>query len=212
MTVDFKAQLFRQLNFLSSSCRSFDAGHHDEAIRIAQVIRIIMHDTTRQRSVLSHLNAKGIRLVSNCMDITTKMRRGVGNVQLFNGMGQIEMGPGGARYYPKGLDNDMFRHDIQVDQWWNETVFVLDPQSWISRKDVVLCAADKDGGAHVDAALTPAYERLMESGDLGNFADEHGNQTPITGHHFVALRQMGNELFASQELIALVEEFIPKVR
>jgi hypothetical protein len=118
----------------------------------------------------------------------------------------------GRVYYPKGLDDYMFRHDIQVDQWWNETVFVLDPQSWISRKDVVLCAANKDGGAHVDVALTPAYERLMESGALGNFVDEHGNQAPITGHHFVALRQMGNELFASQELIALVEEFMPKVR
>jgi hypothetical protein len=68
---------------------------------------------------------------------------------------------------------------------------------------LTLSAADKDGGAHVDAVLTPAYERLMESGDLGNFVDDCGNQTPITGHHFVALRQMGHELFASQQLIAL---------
>ena len=40
------------------------------------------------------------------------------------------------------------------------------PGTQVSRKDVVLVAADKDGGAHVDSALTPEYERLIESGDL----------------------------------------------
>jgi hypothetical protein len=71
------------------------------------------------------------------------------------------------------------------------------------RERIVLDAADKDGGAHVDAALTPMYLRLVESGDLGFFVDEHGKQTPITGHHYVALRQMGHELLDSPALVAL---------
>ena len=88
----------------------------------------------------------------------------------------------------------MFDHTLSVDQWLKETVFILDPDTWVSREAVVLNAADKDGGAHVDAQLTPLYERLVNSGDLGVFVDEHGSETPITEHHYVVLRQVVYEL------------------
>ena len=105
-------------------------------------------------------------------------------------MGQVEIGSQGWRYYPN-LASGMFDHTLAVDQWLKETVFILDPGTLVSRKTMVLDAADKDGGAHVDSQLTPVYERLMNSGDLGVFVDEHGSETPITGHHYVALRQNG---------------------
>jgi hypothetical protein len=199
--MDFTAALKKELGFLHRSCHSFDSGFHDEAVRIAVCIRVLIHDTKRQTSLLTHLKARDISLRSSCLDIASKVRPGE-SVQVFNGMGQFEMGPTGARYYPK-LSGGMFHYDLPVEEWWAQTVFILDSATWVSRKDVVLTAADKDGGAHVDAALTPEYERLVASGDLGYFVDEHGSQTPITDHHFVALRQMGYELLNSHGLIAL---------
>jgi hypothetical protein len=185
--VDFRAALKKQIDFLTRSCQSFDAGFHDEAIRIAQCIRVLLHDTNRQRSVLTHLGAKNVALTSTCLDIAAEGERCPGARCLgFNGMGRYAPGSVPA-YFPK-LGNGRFRYDLPVDRWWMQTVFVLDPDTWVSRKDIVLDAADKDGGAHVDAALTPMYLRLVESGDLGFFVDEHGKQTPITGHHYVALR------------------------
>src|SRR5713101_128556 len=156
--VDFRAHLKRQLEFLSRSCQSFDAGSHDEAIRIAQCLRVLMHDTARQKSLLTHLNAKGINLISTCLDIAAKVRDpnslGFGGRPLmFNGMGRFSAGPAGASYFPK-LGDGMFCYEIPVEQWWTQTVFILDPKTWVSRKDVVLSAADKDGGAHVDSSLT----------------------------------------------------------
>jgi hypothetical protein len=200
--VDFRESLKRQFGFLARSCHSFDAGYHDEAIRIAQCIRVLMHDTGKQRSLLTHLNAKSVSLMSTCLDIASKMRPG-SRVQMFNGMGMFRSSPEGASYFPK-LDDSMFQHDLPVEQWWAETVFILDPETWVSRKRVVLDAADKDGGAHVDAALTPIYERLVDSGDLGCFFDEQGTEIRVTGHHYVALRQMGHELLNSPSLVALV--------
>ena len=191
--VDFRQKLREQLGFLGRSCGAFDAGYQDEAIRIAQCIRVLIHDTRNQVSVLSHLNARNTRLTSTCLDITAKMRPGY-RAQMFNGMGRFAFGSEGARYFPKLGDNPMFNHDLPVDDWWEETVFILDPETWVSRRDVVLNAADKDGGAHVDAALTPLYQRLVNSGDLGCFVDKHGAETPITGHHYVALRQMGRRV------------------
>jgi hypothetical protein len=38
---------------------------------------------------------------------------------------------------------------------------------------------------------------------LGVFVDEHGSETPITGHHYVALRQMGYEILNSPDLLKL---------
>ena len=166
-----------------------------------------MHDTARQKSLLTHLNAKGINLISTCLDIAAKVRDpnslGFGGRPLmFNGMGRFSTGPAGASYFPK-LGDGMFCYEMPVEQWWTQTVFILDPKTWVSRKDVVLSAADKDGGAHVDSSLTPEYERLIESGDLGCFTDDRGTTIPMSGHHYVALRQMGYELLASPALRAL---------
>ena len=205
--VDFKAALVRQLGFVDRSCQSFDAGFHDEAIRIAQCIRVIMHDTRTQKSVLTHLGAKNIMLSSTCLDILSKLADpnslAFGSrPRMFNGMGQFSIGPDGSQYFPK-LGDGIFCHDLPVDNWWLEIVLILDPDTMVSRKDVVLVAANKDGGAHVDSKLTPYYERLIQSEDLGCFTDEHGSRAPISGHHYVALRQIGYELLSSPALIAL---------
>jgi hypothetical protein len=199
---DFKESLKRQLGFVERSCQAFDAGFHDEAIRIAQCIRVITHNTKTQTSVLAHLNARNITLLSTCLDIAAKVRQFGGRAVHFNGMGQFDIGPQSARYHPK-LGPGMFDHALSVDEWLKETVFILDPDTWVSREGVVLNAADKDGGAHVDAQLTPLYQRLVNSGDLGVFVDGHGSETPITGHHYVALRQMGHELLNSPDLLKL---------
>jgi hypothetical protein len=76
---------------------------------------------------------------------------------------------------------------------------VLDPMTELRRKDIALDAADKDGGAHVDAKLTPAYERLIaDSTESGFFSSDKAGDRTIGGHHYVALRQLGCEILNSQ--------------
>ena len=59
-TVDFKAHLAKQLRFLERSCKSYDAGFTDEAVRIATVIRVIIHQTGTSTPLLKHLGATTI--------------------------------------------------------------------------------------------------------------------------------------------------------
>ena len=83
---------------------------------------------------------------------------------------------------------------------------VLDRQR-ITRKDIVLAAANKDGGAHVDANLTDEYKALTKDGAVGCFVYETlGNrlEAPIRDAHLVSLRQIGCELLHSPELTKLV--------
>ena len=89
--VDFRQKLREQLGFLERSCGAFDAGYHDEAIRIAQCIRVLMRDTRTQTSLLTHLNARDINLLSICFNIAPRMQRGVGGFQTFNGMGRASL-------------------------------------------------------------------------------------------------------------------------
>ncbi len=46
------------------SCAAYDQGHIDEAVRIATLIRVLIHDTRNSISLLKHLDALGINLSS----------------------------------------------------------------------------------------------------------------------------------------------------
>lgn len=100
-------------------------------------------------------------------------------------------GEGG--YRPK-LGNGPVQQFLAIDDWWRQTVYVLAPTIHLSRRDIVLAAANKDGGAHVDERLTPDYELLITPGSLGLLVSEHQGlriEQPISDGHFVALRQDG---------------------
>lgn len=207
--VDFKLHLCRQLGFIELSCTSFDYGFHDEAIRIATVIRVLIHQTSKSTSLLTHLGATNVGILSTCIDIVAKFKDPNSlaygaTPRMFNGMGAFSLGQN-ATYAPK-LGNSYVQSFLTAHDWWNQVVFILDKNTWVTRKQVALAAANKDGGAHIDTKLTPNYGRLIESGDLGYLISTLENQEivlPITGHHYVALRQMGYEILNSPDLIAL---------
>ncbi|MDQ3260301.1 MAG: hypothetical protein M3Q00_05865 [Pseudomonadota bacterium] len=66
MALDFRNHLRRQLGFLKRSSESFDRDNRDEAVRIATTIRILIHNTQSSVSLLKHMNATTISLLSSC--------------------------------------------------------------------------------------------------------------------------------------------------
>jgi hypothetical protein len=57
---------------------------------------------------------------------------------------------------------------------------------------IVLSAANKDGGAHVDEKLTPEYEALAKDGAVGALVYEstdHYREEQIGDAHLVSLKQ-----------------------
>ncbi len=124
------------------------------------------------------------------------------------GMGRLTLTAGptatGGTWKPS-ISPDSIKTQLSVSDWWNQIVYILGTAR-CSRKDLVLAAADKDGGAHVDAKLTADYETLMTSGERGFFhypTGETGNFKPIMDAHLVYLRQIGHELLNSPDLLAL---------
>ena len=200
----FIDQLRRQLDFLERSSVIYDSGKQDEAIRLATTIRVIIHTTPHSTSLLSHLGGEQIHLLSTCMDLRPMLDGSdpfyAGTrFQFFNGMALLNP-------YRAKLGDGPFRRLLLVPGWWNETVYVLDHNTSLTRRNIVLDAANTDGGAHVAARLRHRYAALVQPGSLGEIVSQQNGQTvgrPIADGHFVALRQMAYEILNSQELLNL---------
>lgn len=199
--MDFVAQLKRQLSFLERSAATYDLGHYDEAIRMATVMRVLLHQTSKSTSLLQHLNAEKISLLS------TAECENIDAVFYYMGLGILQVGSDGSSYQP-GLGEGWTKQLIPAQQWWEQVVYVLDRDIRLSRKDIVLAAANQDGGAHVDSKLKPNYAELSRDGGLGLLlVNQDGTKCDeqITGAHFVAIRQMAYELLHSSELQSLID-------
>lgn len=137
-------QVRRQMNFIVTSCNAYDAGLRAEAIRIAAAIRVMFHDTGRSRSLIrSHLGLSDIRLRSTAVPV-------VGPTAHFPGF--IGLEPDQSSFRPYGDDSP---RDEQVgfETWWSkEHILKLSKNDEVvTRKQLILAAANTDGGAHVDA-------------------------------------------------------------
>jgi len=194
--------LVRQLSFLRHSCASFDAGFIDEAIRIAVVIRTLAHDTTRSSSLLSQIGSPNIHLLSTCPEIepnTIMFSGGLSTTQV-----KIENGKLVHAIYQPLLDSGPpTQRLLPWKDWWRQIVYLIDVGS-ITRRQIVLGAANKDGGAHVDPKLTAEYEALCRG--VMSISYKLGGQTggfPIQDVHLSDLRQMAHELLHSHDILAL---------
>jgi hypothetical protein len=200
----FQKKLREQLGFLERSCQMYDEGHIEEAIRIAGTLRTLIHDTGKSTSLLKHMNATGIRLWSTTDSAPER-------AAMYYGMGQYRHLNGVSSFGPS-FDNTPTMELLPLDEWWGQVVYVFDAGEdaqtdeerekgfRLSRKDIVLTAANKDGGAHVDKKLTRAYERLTADGAVGSFGMEIGGEVqvvPIKYAHLVSLRQIGFEVLKS---------------
>jgi hypothetical protein len=173
---------------------------------MATQIRVILNPGGKKsRSLLQHLNSARIPLLTtsegapNRPDLSEYV--GMGSFR-FSSDGQTAIG----KYYPS-LDNSLHREYIPADRWWKQVVLFTDGTRY-SREAIVRDTANKEGGAHVAATLTPEYEKLTTPGVIGDLVENSGGvetRTPILDVHFVCIRQMTYEILNSPELLKLAD-------
>lgn len=197
----FKEQLKRQIGFLNLSCAAFDHGFQDEAIRIAMVLRVVFHQTRNSTALLTHFGNPQINLLSTVPESSKES-------VFFDGITGMAVGGSGPKYIAL-LGDAPTQCLLPFASWWNQTIFVRN-SARATRKLTVLGATNKDGGAHVDPKLNKEYELAISVGRSLQvvMADEDGeNEARIeypSGSHYAALRQMGFEVLASPDFVALV--------
>jgi len=195
---DLVEHLRRQLIFLRSSARAYDDGDAVEAVRIAIVIRVLCHDTGKSASLLGQLGVKDqMQLVTTAGTLSSSEQQQLDYAELLGGM-TFGANPT-YNPIPAGAPT------IACPDWWEQPVFLRDGKL-ISRKLVVLSAANKDGGAHVDAPN--ANLMAMKDGFwIKTFTNADGVKIsePSGNIHFRMLRRLADELLSSHELQALAQ-------
>ncbi len=195
MAVDFRQHLARQLDFLRASAAAYDAGYRDEAYRIAVVLRVLIHQTRTSTSLLRHLGAESVPLLSTTEPAspTAIFYDGLSLIAVQGGSGDVTVGP--------ALDQAHTRGFVAALDWWTEELFVLNTTR-LSRKNIVLSAANQDGGAHVDAQLDLQYAEFKQG--IWSGPQDPSVTYDIPEPQLVFLRQMAYEILNSPSLGDLV--------
>jgi hypothetical protein len=176
-TEDLSAHLSRQLIFLRNSVSAYDNGCVEEAIRIGVVIRVLCHDTQSSVSLLKQMGQKTtLRLATTAKTVPNDFLETTDFGELMAGM-----------TFSHNLEYDQVPEDsptILCTDWWEQPVFIRDKKAY-TRKDIVLSAANKDGGAHVDNP--DANLQALQEGfwiRTVTHADGTTRKEPLVDNHF----------------------------
>lgn len=185
---ELREQLAMQIDFLTRSAEAFDRGFTDEAIRLAATLRLLLHDTSNSKSLLGQLKMKDrLFLDTSCVYDPE-------NIAPFWGLISIALGPPEVRYVAM-LDNVKNKiRKAPFSEWWNEIVFADAYKRTLTRKDLVLTAANQDGGVHVDASLNETYAAFTKDNALGWKAGTTEGERPIAKPEYPAIRQIAHEV------------------
>lgn len=187
-----------QIHFISVSCKQFDLGDEKEARRIATNLRILLHDTSHSRSLSQQLGLKRkllfISLASDYSPVNL-----VTSWQLLTAQMQYNENGASTSFTPQKVNDSPGRNFLlNADDWWNQIIFD-DKQYQLSRRDIVLAVANKDGGAHVDDKLSNKFADLVKNNSLG-LQTMVGQ--PLDGNPaYNAIRTIADELLFSLELM-----------
>jgi len=160
------AKLREQMEFLRTSLRAFYAGDFAESVRIATVIRVLVHESGMSKPLLKQAKPNGLELpiLEHAGDWSSQEA-------IFSFAVSVRLGSTIA----PAVDLGSSHHTLSsVGAWWNRTVFTFQSrvgtQLFYRRKQVVLILSNKEGGAHLDQNEDPDYARLLTDLPL-SFAD-----------------------------------------
>ncbi|UJX27786.1 hypothetical protein [Pseudoalteromonas sp. CF6-2] len=188
----------KQYEFIENSSALFDLGKTNEAVRIATCLRVLVHDTKNSTSLLKLMEKKEILKIRS----TSAFFDGVKSFGFsLTGI----MSTGNINRLVPNLHRIHYDKEISVDEWWNEVVFAMPELGAFTRKDFVLIAANKDGGAHVDK-LPQKYQKLQE-GEAG-ISIQLGSeiQSNFSEMWPCLLRQLAWEFINSPDILVLAHK------
>ena len=142
--------LNQQIDLLHLSCNNFDNGNMNAALYMASTIRVLLHHTEKSFSILNQLK--------NCFNIDRKnlydpsaiVRSNLSNYKV-EVISDSEVKMNVCPILSKS--NNL----VNFESWWHNISIYWETYT-LSRKDIILLLANKEGGSHVDPKIP---EELM---------------------------------------------------
>ena len=192
---ELRAHLREQIGFLKSSADAFDRGELPEAKRLAVALRILIHESPTSHSLLGQLGQRDRDFCSLSYGANRQGNLLPGSNLLV--MVKSLLTPTEPLRYMAPLD-DAPLGSVPLSEWWEAPVFWHPDGLTLSRRQLVLSVANKDGGAHVDPELGQAYAHFSREDGIGVRADVASREL-ILGATDVAVRQIAHETLRSLE-------------
>jgi hypothetical protein len=198
--------LENQRRFLETSAAAYDAGDETEAIRMATVAYVLLHDGGRRnKSILTQLGMRGsLRFVASGNGINPK--------NLFTQLplvmvGAFSEGPR-AEYLPLLGQGPMAPRNLQFGRWWEEIIYQSQKGRTLTRKSLIMSLRDQEGGGHFDEELSDeAYISAADKTTVGLFISINGtDRMPEKGPHLATMRQIAWEI--ERTLKPLVQQLL----
>jgi hypothetical protein len=163
----FLAQkLEEQRHLLRKSITEFAAGDLSEGVRLAIAMRVLIHETGSCKPLLGQLTPNYLELgiLDQKPQREEKLPPGIHKAVVMSVPIRMLISAKGVFFNPE-LDAEQHAPSI-LGKWWTRSSLVLPGLGGISRKEIVLGLADKEGGAHVDVNLSARYRQLLASKQL----------------------------------------------
>jgi hypothetical protein len=172
--------LVEQYGLLQSSALSFDRGNEAEALRLATTVRVLVHDTSQSHSLVGQLGTTDRLWVSD----TSFLPFHVGGMDanqaltlihkvLFPQTALVTLGPGLYVPHCATYDTRMAPQRPFAD-WWSASI-ASDPGNFkVTRKQLVLDLANREGGAHVDRRPPRPWFEALDRTNFEGWEQVHG--------------------------------------
>lgn len=208
-----------QIAELQDACRQFDEGNTGKRIIIASVLRNLLKDTKsmssvltqycvwkgkgKDKSVLSFLNTCDdyvpgsfchwdINNVSNTSFLISNVYMGLVNKKVKG----LENGEISLSFKPLFESSAGMRTtSSKFDEWYNQMVY-KDGNYQLSRKKLIECIAEQDGGSHLDSSYEEEYGEFLKNDALHLYLN--GQHAVFENNPaFETLRQIAFEVLES---------------
>ena len=195
---ELEAHKSEHIGFLIASARSFDAGHLGEAKRMAVSLRVLLHHTAKSNSLLGQLGERQREMMDSGFPYDPE------NLLTHHGLVGLRLSSSGTFFAPLG-DWPNAPRMTKFSSWWDADVVLKDTSgATYTRRQLVLFASNKDGGAHVDPHLDERFDRLKDGTGTGWIFLNGKEEVPIPDVIAYSIRQITFEVLKT--LGAAIEE------
>lgn len=197
------------INSLIDICKLYDEGKFIHSRFISVALRTLVHDTSSSTSILTHVNIKKyIKMVDTGIESnkdTTLLISLLGGRYLYDRLAFTMLSS--PKSHPIIVPRFMVWYEchnhVNFNKWWGKLVLINNGKSY-TRKDIILIAANKFGGAHVDKNVDEQFYKLATNIESLAYISEGRDEKGPTGkieplEHtiYAVIRQIAHELLLS---------------
>ncbi len=152
---------------MEKSIKDFESGDLTEALRLATTIRVLVHEASSSKPLLAQLmpNYLDLKLFTRVPHLAeTPPPNGAKRAIVMFVPIATTISDKGVFFNAERTTEGMT--SVILGAWWSRPSLILPGIGGLTRKEIVLGLANKEGGAHVDVDLSRRYAQLLASKQL----------------------------------------------